>query len=536
MMKRLVLPALALLWLAVIWVTTAFAISGGMVDFATEIFPAGSTIESSRMPLGERLRFETDLRKGTRLTLPVLQHGRHIRIVVAATHPHPVPVTSSWLSAAGATIALLFLAYLGYRLPGIMIGGLIFYIGGDTLGYNWFNALITNAPDWLYVPLDLIVRALCDFFPLLALASFAARFPGEPLRGKHRIAVRCIDACALAGFVASFWVDSVVADSVAAGISALLVIVSCVVSLRYASALNRARTGIVFVALMLGAVGYACTLILFDYHLINIDLLIWYGLCSAVVVPLAITYAIVRHRVLDLSFVLNRTVIFALTSAIVLLVLAALELVAERFITQLTHLESVAIQFAIAMAMIVSFRLVHARVDRLVDSLLFRARHEQEIALHRFATAAQFYTTQGALIRDALDAMTRYARVTAAAAYVAERGALERRGSTFAHAAERIDENDPAHVMLRAYPGALDLHGIATAFPGERLYPLVLAGSLQGVLAIAARENGEAMPPDIDEAIRQIAAAAAITLAAIETSEVRLENARLKSRLAEHPA
>jgi len=40
------------------------------------------------------------------------------------------------------------------------------------------------------------------------------------------------------------------------------------------------------------------------------------------------------------------------------------------------------------------------------------------------------------------------------------------------------------------------------------------------------------MPPDIDDAIASVASAVAISLAAIETTQVRAENAVLHARLA----
>jgi hypothetical protein len=78
----------------------------------------------------------------------------------------------------------------------------------------------------------------------------------------------------------------------------------------------------------------------------------------------------------------------------------------------------------------------------------------------------------------------------------------------------------------------LQISGANTAFRGDRLYPLVLAGRLIGVFATGVRDTGETMPPDIDDAIASIASAVAISLAAIETNLVRAENAVLQARLA----
>jgi GAF domain-containing protein len=60
---------------------------------------------------------------------------------------------------------------------------------------------------------------------------------------------------------------------------------------------------------------------------------------------------------------------------------------------------------------------------------------------------------------------------------------------------------------------------------------MILAGRLVGVLCIGNRAGGEAVPPDIDEAVAHIAGAIAIAVAAIETDAIREENASLQNRL-----
>jgi len=72
---------------------------------------------------------------------------------------------------------------------------------------------------------------------------------------------------------------------------------------------------------------------------------------------------------------------------------------------------------------------------------------------------------------------------------------------------------------------------VTTALPGERIYPMVLAGRLAGAITAGTREGGEAMPPDIDDALKRVAETVTIALAAIETDSVRGEIALLRQRL-----
>jgi GAF domain-containing protein len=210
---------------------------------------------------------------------------------------------------------------------------------------------------------------------------------------------------------------------------------------------------------------------------------------------------------------------------------AALEFFAERYLLALTRVESTVVDFIIVLVVIVSARVVHTRVDRAVDNILFRTRHAQELALARYATTAQFYTSTKPLIRDTLETVGQYALVDGTAVYLAANGALAKAGSSWPEAPAEIEENDVACADMRAHQEPLDLHDLATAFPGVRAYPMILAGRLVGVLSIGNRAGGEAIPPDIDEAVANIAGAIAIAVAAIETDAIREENALLQRRL-----
>jgi hypothetical protein len=301
-------------------------------------------------------------------------------------------------------------------------------------------------------------------------------------------------------------------------------------ALFFARPSDRGRAGIVFAGVVVGGVGYAANMI--GVRLGEpFSLFTVYANVSVIVVSLSLAYAILRHRVFDVAFVINRTIVFALTSALVLVIFAALEFAVERYLSDVTHVEGIILQFAVALAVIVSFRLLHQKVDLLVDNVLFKSRHEQEIALRRFASTLQFYTEEGPLVRDTVDVLLRYGRVAGAAIYLAQDVGLKQMHSSFPVAAPEIDHNDMAYVELRAHHEPLHVHKMPTALPGDRLYPMIRAGRIVGVVATGERETGEEMPPDIDDAIARIAHAAATALGAIESDRIRAELTGLRMRL-----
>ena len=548
-LAQILLPLFALLWLGAIYASVfggktytadvvrrpegfdSIVVSSGP-DARKAGLRAGDIVLTSRMSAANASRFRNGAPHGTMLHLLVSGRKGVRRVDLPATALRATSPIKDAFDLLAITFSLLLAGYLGLRKPGVMIGALILFLGGGDLSWPRFAVFFANAPDAIYVPLVNVLSALCDWFPILALASFAVRLPGSEPARKHRAAIRITDAVVLAGFIAALFPQTNALYMSLTAFSGIALLGASLAALALARPSDRARVGIVFGGVMIGGVGYAVNMIGLRGFNEPFILFSLYATMSVVLVPVSVAYAILRHRVFDIAFVLNRTIVYALTSAAVVLVFAALEFAAERYLNDLTHVEGIALQFVIAMIVIVCVRSVHGRADRLVDNVLFRTRHEQESALRRFATTLQFYTEESALVRDTIDALGRYARVQGAALYVARTRELQLVRSSFSIAAPEIDQNDTAYVELRAHHEALQAHGMPTAFPGDRLYPMILAGRIGGVIATGERESGEAMPPDIDEAIHRIAAAVAVALAAIDSDRIREENRLLHARLA----
>jgi hypothetical protein len=547
--RRFVLPAFSLFWLVMLWIslfhgpvyepaeihlspsgqTAVIAQPGPELD--RQGVKPGTQIDVAQLSEGAAVRLEFGVPYGTTLSIPLAEAAGTRVVSARATRlwSNQKSLVEMWTEFFTLTFSLVLAGYLGYKKPGVMIAALVLFVAGGGITWPSISQALSASPDWILTPTDWILSTLCGPFPALVLASFAIRLPGNEPSPEKRRAVMVIDGIVVLGLVLAAFIVSDAALRVYGAASAVVVIVASILSLKYARPSDRARVAIVFAAVMIGGVGYALSMILLTFVGATL-FFFWFASLSVVIVPVALAYAILRHRVFDVVFVLNRTIVYALTSAFLIVLLAALEFGAERYIDGLTRAEGIALQFLIALAVTVSAGVAHRRIDQAVDRVLFRTRHQQEEALRKFATTAQFYTAEEPLIRDTVDALTRYGRVGGAAVYLAGANGMRCAASAFRDAAGSVDENDPAYVALRAHRDELDTHDVQTAFPGARLYPMVLAGRLAGTLATGERENGEAMPPDIDEAIRRVASAVAIALAAIESDRIREENVALRQR------
>jgi hypothetical protein len=212
-------------------------------------------------------------------------------------------------------------------------------------------------------------------------------------------------------------------------------------------------------------------------------------------VPAALTYAALSRRLIDIGFVLNRAAVYSGVSCIVVGIFMLGEWVLGTSFSRASHLTSVAVSAALAVGLGFSVRAIHQRVDRVLDHVFFRKRHEDERAIRAFADEAADITDDATLLYRTKEMLA----VHADASFV-----------TFAlgDGAGRygdVSENDPAIVALRDRRKALDLQTLPTELRGEFAYPMMARGRLFGALVLGPKRLGESYAPDESNAIMQLA-------------------------------
>ena len=224
---------------------------------------------------------------------------------------------------------------------------------------------------------------------------------------------------------------------------------------------------------------------------------------SHLLVPLGLSYAALRRRVFDIGFVLNRAAIFTAVSMIVIGAFVLLEWSLGTWLGSLDHAASLALNVALALVLGVSLRFVHARVERVIDAVFFRKRHEDERALRSFAREAASITNEETLLDRTASTIERHADVSSV------RILLEGELSSPAL------ENDPAVLKLKTWSEPLDLHVVDSVLEGDWAYPMIARGRLAGVLLLGPRRTSESYAPDEAEAIAEVAKGVAGALEAL---------------------
>jgi hypothetical protein len=461
----------------------------------------GDTLDWHRLPPATRYRLYYGPRVGEPLALPIVRDGAEHVVTVVTNRPDGVSWTT-WLFSAGATWIVLCCAFIAWRRSNDAEARLlIFYLLGVFVVSQGFGDIVTP---WPAVDLvSLIVKGLI-FVPSFAiLAVYAACFAKPVSRARHAltvIAIALTTIAAVRGVVVrmELWDGSmspflpsllVRADGPArllesAGI--LTVMLSLFAALRASRAPERTRLLWALAALLPSLIYFFIVLVAGESLPIAlfaaISALLWFT------IPVVLTYSLLNRRLLDIGFVVNRAAVFTGVSVILLGAFVLVEWLLTDWLSTTSHATNVLVSGGVALALGLSIRFVHNRVDRVVDRVFFRKRHEDEAAIRTFAHEAPYITDLDTLLRRATETLERHTDATSI------------------DVALRYDENDPAIVRLRANPHALDLHGLETELHGDLAFPMTARGRLLGVIVLGARRSGETYAPDEVSAISQFAA------------------------------
>lgn len=202
---------------------------------------------------------------------------------------------------------------------------------------------------------------------------------------------------------------------------------------------------------------------------------------------LAVLYAVLRRRVVDISFILNRGLVYAATTSLVLGLFALFESLIER--SALGRGASLVLEFAVPLALGAALSTVHRRIDAVVERLFFRRQYRAEAALRRFAEECAFITQPENLFALTVTEIARHADAPRVALY--ERTAtayvcIRQHGEPALPAQVALD--DLAFVKLRARNAELDLNDTESHLGRDGYaFPLMLRGNLLGALIVGRR-------------------------------------------------
>jgi len=229
-----------------------------------------------------------------------------------------------------------------------------------------------------------------------------------------------------------------------------------------------------------------------------------YQMINTAVFGLAIfgyLYAILRTRVVDVAFVIDRTLAFSATTGILFGMFSLLEQMLDRLVVaeKLSSTLKAAGAFLVALAI----RPLHHWSDRSLERLFFHRQRAIVAAFKAFCMESAFFETQEALL---LQACSYLMRVCAAVAI------YERYGSSYKSRAGQghnwpscIGVDDPMIVALRTHRRELQVKNLGSAIGTDFLaFPMMLGNTLTGVVICRPRD-GEQLDSSVRMALSELA-------------------------------
>lgn len=489
----------------------------------------GDVVDASAVTADDRYRLKTGaVLAGRRSVIPRLRDGHIERISVIARLAPPAPPIQHWDSVfgwLGGTFCILFAMLIVWRRAELVEARVLALIlvlpnfGINLVPENWTTP---------YAALDAMTFSfgLVLFLGWTLIVTYAMLF-SAPLRRVRAVFAGLAYASALSistlgvASVAGAYTGTLDLTSMLDGPTTkilplvLLICASICVAITFAGVrgADRERLGWVIFSLAPFFFSLTGTFVPFGQQWTQWN--IAFSDIGLVIAPVGLTYALLSRRLLDLSFVVNRAAVFTGVSIVVVGTFVLVEWALGEWFGSMGHSTNLFVSAGVALALGLSVRTIHSRVDAVLDNVFFRKRHEDEQALRTFAQEAPHITEATTLLERARECLSLHANASAVSLKL--NSGDGRYGD--------VDENDPALVTTRTTRKVVDLHTVPTKLDGEFAYPLVARGQMLGVMVLGPKRSGESYAPDESDAIEKIASAVAGTLDVLALGDPRRADA-----------
>jgi hypothetical protein len=369
---------------------------------------------------------------------------------------------------------------------------------------------------------------------LTGLMFFASRFPSDRPQGAARIVDRLAIPCGIIAFAIYGYVDWSVFEASAPPPhwmlwlqdygTTIFLCVATVVALfsNYAVAARADRSRLIPVMVSF-ALLMVTTLVqqLVSQASSNAALDAFWNFSVAMSVALlaaSIAYGVVRHRVIDVSFIVSRTLVYTILTVSIVAIFALIEYLFGKLLERGELAQVLEVGAAVVIG--VSMNYVHAWLDRTIDVVLFRRRHQAEVRLERASESLPHASSESyvneILVGEPVDALD-----LASAALFRSEGAVFRREAAAGWSdrnAGELDEDDHLVVRLRSELQPIALSELRWPRPdlpngiAQPLYAVPIASGhhLAAIALYGGHTGGEDLDPDERRSLRGLAAGAAL--------------------------
>ena len=495
----------------------------------TQLEPQGGAAEAG-LRIGDTVQFETlaDLlipaKPGDKIPVTVERGDQRFETTIVAQAPQPRSLADMIGMATFAAFGLATLAF----------GALLVLRGRGNRHATFLGlmliAIIQAYPvSWLpratVVPVVLVTSVSMDMVMGYVWPIFCMEISGGQSSPRQ---VKIVYGIALA-FTVALLIQGIV-PGLSLSVFAVIVLVHqlvgyTIVAINYrkneAAARNRIKLVVIaFVCFMLLIVGenlvtFASPSVEFAALLLGISALA------------LLAYAILKQRLFDLNFAINRTLVYGSVSFVLLASFGLAEWGVDHVIPESWHEGSLAISAGIAVALFLSFHRLRDWMEHHIERLFFSSWQRAEASLKRFVESAGHFDRIEVLCKSFAEALSHFAGGAHVALYLRESGGNYRR-ETGSLAGNAGYTDDPAFALMRAERRPIELAQTDSTLPGELALPMLDQGVLVGFVLLAGKPDGVHYRPDEIANLGWAAHQVGLDLQALHARELEAEVSLLR--------
>ncbi len=454
----------------------------------------------------------------------------------------PVPNFGAWdrfsgvLAIIPATVFLAVAFALVYLRPNVMTWSFYAFAVGYFSTSPSFKYFVWVLPPGPYITLAFVLTTFFGDFAVLPLLPFVLRFPDGRMTGVRRRYDRAIWVLIGLAFAAysyewyktwSTGYPSPFVDVLNTWLPlATFLLASLIVIKKYktASAATQQRLGFLVLGLIVSFIAYAI------YFVPGIPFAVGQIAGYAVVImPIAVAYGVLRHRVLDVNFVLNRAIVYGLLSVFVIALVSLLDWLFSQIVSK-QHL-ALAIELLATIAVGFLLDRINNTVRRIVETVFFRHRQIAERYIKRAARALPYATEERAVTDGLVQVPVDALRLSAAALYRRSEDGARFEGVGTSNdtpmAPSGFDGNHLLVRMLRANEERVWLDELRTHLDKDNaaIYvlaiPVTVRHELVSFTLYGAHKNGAQLDPQEVDLLQELAEEASRAYDHIEAVRAR---------------
>lgn len=412
---------------------------------------------------------------------------------------------ASLLAVIISMLAGCFILWRGWGNPSAMLLGVaLAAIGrGGSNQPPWASDLGLAAPMWWLLVLFIAFVALLIPFAMRLFEQHAGSLPRWHWRLFHIWFAWCLVSLGVFGWD-RYWLTYNMTWAGGAGYPALVMSISITVAIAYlvagwrvSSAAERNRITLIIFALsaylfpaLWNSWDTMQTGTTFESES-SASLIYFNALMMGLVAPGLLAYAVLRHKLFDLGFAVNRTLVFGAIGVLLLVSFALIEWAIKQAIPKVWYGGSIYISAVIAVSLYLVFNRIHHKVEHAIERLFFHKWQLNEQALRRFVRAAAHVEKPEALAGNFVAELVRFSGGADVALYArtADGHYADASGAT-------IDADDPALAAMRAEQGAVVPAELGSPTKAALALPMMHQAALAGFVLLGPKPTGEDYRPD----------------------------------------